>query len=135
MRVRDPSSLRLVQEFSKASLRLASEKDNALDIYGQRVQIDGSFLFADSQNQKLKTLDVQTGTLQVVFEEDDPGWLVCNALLPDIHNAAKSVLAVTERNKMATRLVISKKNTNGSYVTDHVVRLDETTEVCLIRLL
>ena len=127
--VREPSSLRFVRQFSKASLRLVSEKDSALDIFGQNVQMDGTLFFADSQNQQMKCLDVQTGAFHVVFAEAEPGWVVCNSRLLDSRHA--DILVVSERNNKVSRVVIAKKNTCGHYVTDHAVILDETSWVSL----
>ena len=83
--------------------------------------------FADSQNQQMKCLDVQTGAFHVVFAEAEPGWVVCNSRLLDSRHS--DILVVSERNNKVSRVVIAKKNTCGHYVTDHAVILDETSWV------
>ena len=83
-------------------------------------------------------LDLQTGDLQVAFEEREPGWGVSNARLFDTQLADALVVTETKAfekgKKKENRVVIAKKNTDGIYLTDHVVELDEATEVCLCRL-
>ena len=138
MRVREPNSLRLVREFPKATLRLASEKDSGLFILGQSIERGRNLLFTDYCNQRVKMLDLQTGDLQVAFEEREPGWGVSNARLFDTQLADALVVTETKAfekgKKKENRVVIAKKNTDGIYLTDHVVELDEATEVCLCRL-
>ena len=133
--MREPSSLRLVRDFPKAKLRLASEQDSALYILGQSLQSDASLLFADYSNRRVKVLDIQSGALRGAFEEGEPDWLVSNTRLLDTLQA--DTLVVTEMNacekgkESEKRVVIAKKNRNGIYLTDHVVKLDEASTVCI----
>ena len=132
MRVRDPISLLFVRGILKPSLRLASEEDTTLYIFGQNVQPDGTLLFADCNNQRVKRLDIQTGALHVAFEEVEKGWEFSNARLLDTRQA--NTLVVTEGKGRERRVVIAKRNRDGIYLADQTVQLDETSDVCLLEL-
>ena len=135
MRVREPSSLRLAREFPKAALRLASEQDNALNILGQSLQSGTKLFFADFSNRRVKVLDLQTGALELTFEERDLDWYVSNSRLLDTRLADMLVVTETKQDDKVMdkekRVVIAKRNTDGIYLTDHVLKLDEATSVCL----
>ena len=133
MRVREPSSLRLVREFPDASLSLSSEQFPYNFIVGQNMHSSGTLVLADLINRRVTSLDVQRGALQLLFKERDEGWCVSNARL--LESQLANVLVVTECQQSPgdqIRVVMAKKkmSTNGIYITDHAVLLDETSSVC-----
>ena len=138
MRVRAPSLLRTARGFCKDKFTLPSDKQRSVHIWGQSVARDGCVLLADLYNQRVSSLELQTGALHVAFEERDAGWCVSNAREVDTREpaaaaAAADVLAVTECNSRERRVVLAKKsNARNIYTTDHTVTLDETSHVCFL---
>ena len=132
--MREPTSLRLVREFPKTTLSLASENDNELLIMGQSLQSDTKLLFTDYYNRQVKVLNLQTGALELAFEERDLEYRVSNARLLDTLQADSLIVIEDKRDgkKKANekRVVIAKKNTDGIYLADHFVELHEATKVC-----
>lgn len=121
----DPSSLLLLRTFPKDMLLLTGEANSALEIWGQMGQADGTVLLSDFNNGQVNRLDVQTGVLQIAFEESEPDWRVSNARMLDTRRS--NVLVVTEEKENDTRVVIAKKNKDDVYQSDHVVLLNEAT--------
>ena len=133
MRVREPSSLRLVREFPDASLNLTSDERATFAILGQSMQSSATLLLADLINRRVKSLDVQTGALQLLFEEREGGWCVSNALLLECQQADLLLTECIYPGDRA-RVVIAKMSTAGIYKADHAVILDETSSVCIHKL-
>ena len=134
MRVREPSSLRLVREFPKSSLKLASEESPTPCIFGQSLQSNGTLLLSELFTRRVKSLDVQTGALQLLFQEREASWLMSNARLLDSQQVDMLVVTECIYQGDRTRVVMAKKSTSGIYKTDHAVLLDETFTVRLPEL-
>ena len=135
MSVREPTSLRLVREFPKKTLRVASEGDNEIQIMGQSLQSRTKLFLADYYDRQVKLLNLQTGALELAFEEREMDWYVSNVRLLDTLQADSLIVSEEKPNGKkkgnAKRVVIAKKNTDGIYLADHFVELQETTTVCL----
>ena len=129
------NALRLKRSYPMESILLPDDKVTHLNIKGQYAQNSEILLFSDFYNQRVKYLQLRTGTISVIFEEKDEGWKVSNSM--PLVWGHDHFLAVSEINQFAgpasrtcQRLVIAKDDQSGAFRTDYIVPLEEHPDVC-----
>ena len=99
------------------------------DIYGMKALNTDILMVSDFYNQKVKTVQVSTDKIKIIFSEKDADWNVSNAL--QIHGTRDLLLVMEWKSAKETRICFARKDKADKFQTEQNISIADNDSVCI----